>query len=154
MRLWHVDLIQVLPRQQLLSQWRECVAIAKSLAEKGTPNHILVNRVLDYGSEDFLIYGEKVMREMRNRGYRLSDESVHKFYSYNRQWRDKRREDLKGEKPKYASSGPVFKCWHNERYLLQCFHNLQEKHDCGAMSDEEFDAIVEEAMRLLKVSPI
>ena len=29
MRLWHKDLLPFLPRQQLLSQLRECVAIAK-----------------------------------------------------------------------------------------------------------------------------
>ena len=37
MRLWHKDLIYVLPRQQLLGQWRECCLIAKNIAEKGTP---------------------------------------------------------------------------------------------------------------------
>ena len=39
MRLWHKDLIDVLPRQQLISQWREICCIAKNIAEKGTPNH-------------------------------------------------------------------------------------------------------------------
>jgi uncharacterized protein (TIGR02328 family) len=27
MRLWHIDLIDVLPRQQLLGQHRECTAL-------------------------------------------------------------------------------------------------------------------------------
>lgn len=35
MRLWHKDLIEVLPRQQLLGQWRECCAIAKKPEGKG-----------------------------------------------------------------------------------------------------------------------
>lgn len=35
MRLWHYDLLDVLPRQQLCSQLRECVAIAKDIYEKG-----------------------------------------------------------------------------------------------------------------------
>ena len=39
MRLWHKDLISVLPRQQLLGQWRECCLIARNIAEKNTPNH-------------------------------------------------------------------------------------------------------------------
>jgi uncharacterized protein (TIGR02328 family) len=34
MRLWHKDLISVLPRQQLLGQWRECCLIARNIAEK------------------------------------------------------------------------------------------------------------------------
>ena len=46
MRLWHKDLIPALPRKQLLAQWRECCAIASNIAKKGTPNHILVNKVL------------------------------------------------------------------------------------------------------------
>lgn len=40
MRLWHKDLINVLPRQQLISRWKECYCIAQNLASKGTPNHI------------------------------------------------------------------------------------------------------------------
>ena len=44
MRLWHKNLICCLPRQQLLSQWRELKCIVKYNKEKGTPNHILVNK--------------------------------------------------------------------------------------------------------------
>ena len=35
MRLWHKDLIDSLPRKQLLGQWRECCAIIKNIKEKG-----------------------------------------------------------------------------------------------------------------------
>lgn len=28
MRIWHKDLIPVLPREQLVAQWKECSAIA------------------------------------------------------------------------------------------------------------------------------
>ena len=35
MRLWHKDLVTVLPRMQLLGQWRECCLIAKSIKGKG-----------------------------------------------------------------------------------------------------------------------
>jgi len=45
LRLWSYQLLPYLPRQQLLSQWRECCCIAKSITEKGTPNHILVNKI-------------------------------------------------------------------------------------------------------------
>ena len=47
MRLWHKDLIPYLPRQQLLGQWRECCCIVRNIAMLGTPNHILVNKVMD-----------------------------------------------------------------------------------------------------------
>ena len=29
MRLWHYDLISVLPNKMLVSQWRECIAIKR-----------------------------------------------------------------------------------------------------------------------------
>lgn len=32
--------------------------------------------------------------------------------------------------------------WHNDRYFLQCFYNLQEKHDCGGITDKEWCKIV------------
>ena len=48
MRLWHKDLISCLPRLQLIGQWRECCLIAKNIAEKGTPNHLLVNKIISY----------------------------------------------------------------------------------------------------------
>lgn len=147
MRLWHVCLLGVLPRQQLLSQWRECVCIAKNLAEKGTPNHILVNKILDYGSDEFLIYGEKVVRELFNRGYQVSYESQHKFSEYNKQWRARRKQDLDGKLPKYAEgqegfSKNIFGGWHNDRYFIQCFHNLEEKYDCGGITEEEYTKIL------------
>ena len=48
MRLWHTKLIKALPNMHLQSQWRELSAIAGAIQKNGTPNHVLVNFVLDY----------------------------------------------------------------------------------------------------------
>ena len=32
----------------------------------------------------------------------------------------------------------LFEGWHNERYLKQCYYNLQEKYDCRGISKEEW----------------
>ena len=69
MRLWHKDLIPVLPRQQLLGQWRECCLIAKNIVTIGKPNHILVDKIMEYPIEEFARYGYLVFREMCSRGY-------------------------------------------------------------------------------------
>ena len=37
MRLWDIRLLPVLPRQQLISQYRECCCIAKNISINGTP---------------------------------------------------------------------------------------------------------------------
>lgn len=36
----------------------------------------------------------------------------------------------------------LFPNWHNERYLLQCYYNLEEKYDCGGIKEEDFEKIV------------
>ena len=146
MRLWHVDLIPYLPRKQLMSQWRELVLISKNLAEKGTPNHILVNKILDYSSDEIEIYGNKIIREMTNRHYNVSYESYHKFLGYLREWRKRRKSDLGGCLPKYATgtenaSNRLFGHWHNDSYLFECFQNLKEKYECGGMTYDEFEII-------------
>ena len=54
MRLWHKDLIKALPQQHIVAQWRELSAIAGAIQKSGTPNHILVNFVLDYDYDHFI----------------------------------------------------------------------------------------------------
>ena len=126
MRLWHKDLIPVLPRQQLLGQWREYCLIAKQISETGTPNHLLVNKIMDYPLEDFFTYG--VFQEMYNRGYHAD---IGKFIRYF---------DIKTLNENNVT-GNYFENWHNDRYLKQCFYNLQEKYDCGGISEEDWHDI-------------
>ena len=129
MRLWHKDLIMVLPRQQLLGQWRECCLIAKHIAEKGTPNHVLVNRVMEYPIEHFRVYGLWVLGEMAGRGYHAD---LYRFNQYFGEYG-----------PDVPALGVLFDGWHNDRYLKQCLANLQEKADCGAIPAEEWKRITD-----------
>ena len=129
MRLWHKDLIPVLPRQQLLGQWRECCLIMKEIAEKGTPNHLLVNKVMEYPMAHFWFYTYQVAEEMRCRGYKVD---IEKFLKWYRQT---------GSGQYYIENKDLFADWHNDRYLKQCFYNLQEKYDCGGISEEEWHDI-------------
>ena len=128
MRLWHKDLIPYLPRQQLLGQWRECCAIAKHIYDTGLPNHILVNRILYYFPEHFDVYADLVRTEMLSRGYKCDWD---KFYKYRHCF----------SRGRMISSHECFNDWHNDRYLRQCLYNLQEKYDCGGISEEEWDKI-------------
>lgn len=72
MRLWHVDMINVLPQKQLVSQWRECAAIVKKIKECGTPNHVLVNKVIEYHYSEFMEYVTLIYDELLKRGYNVS----------------------------------------------------------------------------------
>ena len=131
MRLWHKDLIIALPQQQLLGQWRECCLIAKLIHDNGTPNHILVNKVLDYPMSHFCYYGRLVMIELVRRHYQVNSDKFD-------QWL--RNSDGTVPYP-YPTYDELFENWHNERYLVQCIFNLQEKYDCGGISDEEWQRI-------------
>ncbi len=119
MRLWHKDLIPCLPRQQLLGQWRECCLIAKTISKKGTPNHLLVNKIMDYPLEHFWRYSYEVCHEMEERGYKCNWDKIDKYIF------------APGHIPKYDE---MFEGWHNDRYLIQCYYNLQEKYDCGGFT--------------------
>lgn len=128
MRLWHKDLIPVLPDKQLIGQWRECCAIASNIANKGTPNHILVNKIMDYPLEHFHMYGFLICVEMQNRGFKPDFEKFDKYFLFGG-----------------YNSIPynfLFNDWHNRRYLLQCIYNLQEKYDCDGISDEEWSKLL------------
>jgi len=122
MRLWHVDLLPVLPRKQLVSQWRECCAIAGSIAKRGTPNHPLVNKVLS-SRDDFVVYTAHVIEELHKRGYKISYNARVKF-TENVFSNSLTFEHL------YRHPKP-FPEWFNDRYFFQCYYNLQEKYDCG-----------------------
>lgn len=127
MRLWHKDLIESLPRQQLISQWRECCCIARNIEVNNTPNHLLVNKILIYPREHFYFYTCLVCKEMEKRGYKCNFENFTKWF----------------EVPKKCelTFDNLFVGWHNERYLKQCYYNLQEKYDCGGIKVEEWSKV-------------
>lgn len=129
MRIWHRDLIKALPREQLVAQWRELSAIAGNLNTKGTPNHILVNKVLDYPRSHFVSYAYYVREEMTRRGYRTMESVWIKIFSTT----DANFELVPIEE--------LFPGWHNNRYFTQCYYNLEEKYDCGGISEEAFQKI-------------
>ena len=145
MRLWHYDLLDVLPKQQLCSQLRECVAIAKDIYEKGTTNHILINPIMDYDLNHFRLYCNLVIKEMEKRGYNVSDktkEKLNKYINYYKEMTIMQTTRIfildNGYNDGYRE---LFDDWHTNRYLKQCLYNLEEKYDRGGITQEEWDRI-------------
>lgn len=134
MRLWHKDLITALPRQQLLSQWRECCAIASKVAKEGSPNHLLVNPIMKYPLGMFTTYTQIVLDEMRRRGYKVSKISLSRFRENIAEWAlmfdDSCLSDMNTE--------GLYDEWHNAKYFRQCYYNLEEKHDRGGIPEIEW----------------
>ncbi len=131
MRLWHKDLIHVLPRQQLLAQWRElCSIYAKE------DKHILINFIYEYSPSHLYTYSNMVITEMENRGYKLSAKALKRYTTY-----------FENNKPRKIPYSQLFKNKMNDRYLIQCYNNLQEKYDCGGINKEEWEKIENEFSR-------
>lgn len=70
MRLWHIDLIPKLPRQQLLGQWREVWCAIGVLEKHGEINHSTVNYINEHPKYFLYAYGLVVADEMLKRGYK------------------------------------------------------------------------------------
>lgn len=130
MRLWHKDLIPVLPREQLVAQWREISACAGNIKEKGTPNHILVNPITTYPMNHFITYAAAVRAEMTKRGYRTMDSVWKKIESvcddYN-----------------IVPLNEIYTDWMNDEYWLICYYNLKEKWLRGGIKDKDWQKIEE-----------
>lgn len=143
MRMWHKDLICVLPEKQLLAQWRELCCIAKNLNNNGTPNHLLVNKVLDYSSTHFIEYCNIVMKEMAKRNINIKQDVYLRLCENIQEAQNKNTFGI-------MFCDNLYEYWMNERYLKQCLCNLQEKWDCGGIPGKEWLKIAEKYGRLLK----
>ena len=124
MRLWHKDFIPVLPREQLVAAWRELSAIAGAIQKNGTPNHILVNFVLEYPWDDFISYAYYVRQEMTNRGYRTMSSVWDKITALSADYKILPLEEIYKEKM-------------DNIYLKICFYNLYEKILCGVIKEPD-----------------
>lgn len=111
MRLWHIDLLEYLPRTQLLAQWRELNSVfAKQ------DRHVLINYIYDYPKADLFIYSKAVIEEMTSRGYKIR--TVDKYERYF------------GEVAVKETYKP-FARHHNDEYFEICYFNLKEKYIRG-----------------------
>lgn len=117
MRLWSYQLLPVLPDKMIVAEWRELVAIKRQW-EKGTLKHRLVSYVMDYDKVYFMNYVLDVMAEMSERGIKYQDK-------YHTEICDFCEDDLKLKGLDVSKYYPE----HNDRYLKQCYYNLQEKYD-------------------------
>ena len=124
MRLWHKDLIKVLPQAHLVAQWRELSAIAGAIEKNGTPNHVLVNFVLDYDYDNFISYAYYIRQEMTSRGIRTMSTVWDKIVNLKPEWTLLPLEKIYEQKM-------------DNLYLKICYYNLYEKYLCGMFDNIE-----------------
>lgn len=123
MRLWNYKLVTngLLPKSQLLGLWRELNSIFKK-----QDNHILINYVYEYPKKNLLLYTHYAIVEMIRRGYKIKSLENYKNYFG----------DLTVNENDLRKQVNPFPQHHTDRYLKQCFYNMQEKYDRG---QKDFD---------------
>lgn len=126
MRLWHKDLIAVLPRDLLVRQWRDCIYTAENIYLKSVPDYILTNIVVNYPASHLNRYARTVYDLTQQYGFRCDWED------YTR-WVFNANYDVPIDE--------IFDGWMNERYLTQCFYRLQERYDRGVITEEDWERI-------------
>lgn len=116
MRLWHEELIEKLPRQQLLGQHRECCALRGNGWKK---KHATVDYVFEYSPYKLYQYHMKIMNEMKRRGYK--NDPLWEDYLYRGKSCEPfcQLEEIKATFPLYPE--------HDDTYLTECLDNLMEK---------------------------
>lgn len=137
MRLWHESLIEVLPRQQLLGQWRELNSVYKK-----EDKHILINFIYEYPKKDLLLYSLKVILTMQRRGYNINLKNFIDYFQI---------KDYKEMQKILLSNAKTFVKKMSKRYLLQCYYNLQEKYDCGGITEKEWNKINQRFYEITKM---
>lgn len=116
MRLWHEDLINQLPRQQLLGQHRECAALRGNGWNK---KHATVDYVFQYPPFKLYQYHMKVIDEMKRRGYHNDPLWENPTY------RGKACEQY-NEMIQTSLTNPIYK-EHDNKYRKACLENLLAK---------------------------
>ena len=137
MRLWHTFLIDVLPREQLVATWRELSAMAGAIQKNGTPNHLLVNFILDYDYDHFISYAYYIREEMTRRGYRTMNSVWNKIVSLKPDW-------------KLIPLAQTFYPKMDKTYMEICYWNLREKWLCGGFGPE-MDKIEEKYLQFQNI---
>lgn len=116
MRLWHEELLYLLPRPQLLGQHRECCALRGNGWGK---KHATVDYVFSYSPYKLYQYHRLVLDEMQRRDYHPT------AAWYIPEYRGKHCVAY-SHLPSIAQSTPIYP-EHDETYLMVCLTNLKQK---------------------------
>ena len=127
MRLWHQDLIQYLPRQQLLGQHRECCALrGKGWGKK----HKIVDYVFTHNPAKLVAYHYLVMSEMIRRGYNPDTmwySVTYRGSALGQQMDWTTVSDVESYYIPACEHSRIIYDEHNDTYLQECIDNLKSK---------------------------
>lgn len=83
-------------------------------------------------------------KELYERGYNLTEKPKKKLEDDIRAWQLYLKDELPWELDDKipVPYDKLYSGWHNQRYLQQCYYNLEEKYDRGGINDDEWSTIL------------
>lgn len=120
MRLWHQDLLPLLPRAQILGQHRECCALRGMGWGK---KHSTVDYVFTHSIKKLVSYHYLVLREMERRGYKPDQQW------YCPEYRGRNIGPWTGAQvygPEVTMNTHIYP-EHDNDYMEECLDNLRQK---------------------------
>lgn len=137
MRIWHYALLPYLPDLQFRGQLRELTAIMRDWRDKGTTNHLLINRVMKYPKDELSQYFWQYACEYYKRYGKSLQTQIEEFNMFSLGTKTAQRP---------FEMTYLFLGWHNKEYLRVCVCNLYEKYRFGVgkskISQEEWDRVL------------
>ena len=118
MRIWHHKLLPYLPDAQFKGQHRELVAIMRDWRDKGSTNHLLINRVMLYPKAELSLYFTMYYWEYVRRYEKPTSQNI--FMEF-----------LTFPQEAINPESEIFEGWHDKGYLRCCMANLYEKYQYG-----------------------
>lgn len=131
MRLWHYELIPVLPQNILIRLWHDCEAIGSNLERKGTTGDVKCDKILDFDWKEFREYCIKVRDTMIGEHCKVNDRLAGLLLNRIEANKDKFH-------PAYILDGGVYKNWHDLDYFDLCYMLIKELYGCGVISERDW----------------
>ena len=126
-RLWHIDLIPLLPDDLLYNLWVDCIKISEELSMTGEPNGEIndefAKRIINYMPDDFYTYVMVYVKdECVRRGLQFTYENI-SYFENNMVLYAGRQNFTLTDRPF------LFQGWMTTRYLQQNILLLEELYD-------------------------
>ena len=155
MRIWPYQMLLILPTRQLVSQWRECLAISGMIYGDGNKsldniNHATINRIKNYPLEHFAAYCDLVRLAFAKREFIIGTNTIEKLnnnidyenLNYNLDYKISNNIIYSAIVKTGNNNEFLWENFHNDRYLKQCLYMFQEKHDVDMLYNNEWGNLI------------
>ena len=131
MRLWHYELISILPKNILIRLWHDCEAIGSNLERKGTTGDVKCEKILDYASWEFYKYCLRVKEVMLEKHCKINSRLSKLLF-----------DRIKNNEDKFHTFNlephSIFMSWHDLNYFDLCYKLIKELHDCNVIKNDDW----------------